>query len=425
MIMTKSKMSLTSGQIAVTSKTKSNGGNRKVNPENLFLELEKCLDNEVFYAIAEQMLEEVSDIGILIQAATFVRQRVPGGTYYSAYFWAKILTVLNKDNHSTGARLKIQEECERLRLDYSILKPAITEGSLFREVLGQITDLKILREVSPSIFENARKQKGRGAEYLIEAIRYLAQKPNISAHEVHQNWCRLHGSIRANLDIIKPSDWWAFSHPKWRQEEDFPGSIPGEVYANALYYFAPLTGVAIDAMAGSGMFKRVYDEKEKWQRDLDFQLEIYLFDIDPRRDYIQYHDASEPLPLMADWIFLDPPYFGQSAHLYEGILARTKNYQEYLELMQRIIKAMTDSLNPSGRLCILLPKWSGLNFEDPNYDMPNDVYKIAIDLELKWIDSAHVSRGRQQEAGSALKNNAAKRRRRMRSDTCILNVFEK
>lgn len=177
-------------------------------------------------------------------------------------------------------------------------------------------------------------------------------------------------------------------------------------------------------MAGSGMLKRVYDDREIWQKDSAFNLEIHLFDLYPHRDFIKQHDARQPLPIKADWIFIDPPYYGQSSHLFDDNLASAKNYKEYLELMKEIIVAMSKSLNPTGRLCVFLPKWSGLRPEEPNYNVPSDVYSFAIDAGLKWIDTAFVSRGRQQEGGSALKNQAAKRDRRMRSDTCVLNVFE-
>ena len=59
-----------------------------------------------------------------------------------------------------------------------------------------------------------------------------------------------------------------------------------------LYYFAPQVGVVVDPMAGSGMLKRVYDDRELWQKDLNFNLEIYLYDLHPCRDYIEKHDAK-------------------------------------------------------------------------------------------------------------------------------------
>jgi hypothetical protein len=265
----------------------------------------------------------------------------------------------------------------------------------------------------------------RAKDYLIEAVEFLEINPEATHTQVHRNWCQKNGSIKANLDIIKPSDWWALSHPKWRKEEDFSGSIPGEVYANALYYFAPRSGIAVDPMAGSGMLKRVYDDRDRWQKDSDFKLKIKLFDVCPRRRFIKKHDARTPLPLKADWIFIDPSYYGQSSHLFDDQLASAKDYDSYLAVMEEIVSALAKSLNPNGRLCIFLPKWSGLRPEDPNHDIPSDVSAMAIACGLNWLDTTYVSRGRQQEPGSATKNNTAKRDRRMRSDTCVLNVFEK
>jgi hypothetical protein len=148
-------------------------------------------------------------------------------------------------------------------------------------------------------------------------------------------------------------------------------------------------------------------------------------DLYPRRRFIKKHDARTPLPIKADWIFIDLSYYGQSSHLFDDQLASAKSYDSYLSIMKEIIAALAESLNPDGRLCIFLPKWSELRPEDPNHDVPSDVSAMAIACGLSWLDTTYVSRGRQQEPGSATKNNMAKRDRRMRSDTCVLNVFEK
>ena len=134
---------------------------------------------------------------------------------------------------------------------------------------------------------------------------------------------------------------------------------------------------------------------------------------------------KKPLPIKADWIFLDPPYFGQSSHLFKDEFALSKDKNHYLSLLEEVIEAMAESLNPNGKLCIFLPKWSGTLPEDPNSNIPADAYAFAIESGLHWIDTTFVSRGRQQNPGSAIQNNIAKRDRRMRSDTCVLNVFEK
>ncbi len=381
------------------------------------------VDNSEFYDLAEAILTEIEDPKDIVRAAEAASKRQPGGAFYRAKLWAKISYLL--ESNKKEANSEFRALCQLVDLHPNQAKDYINQGKAIEIVENSGITTNHLREAPLTLFQYAQRQKEKAGEYLIEAAKILEQDSSLSPTKIHQKWCQKNGGIKANLDIIKPSDWWAFGHPKWRKDEDFPGSIPGEIYANALYYFSPKTGIAVDAMAGSGMFKRVYDDRERWQKDSNFDLSIYLFDLNPCRDFIQKHDARKPLPIKADWIFIDPPYFGQSNHLFSGDLATARDYTEYLELLKEVILALTDSLLPNGKLCIFLPKWSGLKPEDPNYDVPADAYSIAINGGLHWIDAAFVSRARQQEPGSAMKNNVAKRDRRMRSDTCVLNIFEK
>jgi hypothetical protein len=383
------------------------------------------VESREFYDLAETILAEIKDPNDVVKCAEVASKRQPGGAFYRAKLWAKISHLLEEIGNEKKQTLELRQLCELVGLHPNKAKGYIIQGKAIESVEKAFINTGNLREAPHALFQYAQRQKDRAGEYLIEAAKIFEKKSSATPTQIHREWCHKNGSIQANLDIIKPSDWWAFGHPKWRKEEDFPGSIPGEIYANALYYFAPKTGVAVDAMAGSGMFKRVYDDRERWQKDSAFDLEIHLLDIHPCRNFIQNHDARKPLPIKADWIFIDPPYFGQSNHLFDGDLAAAKDYTEYLELLKEVIVALTASLLPNGKLCIFLPKWSGLKPENPNYDVPADAYSLAINAGLHWIDAAFVSRARQQEPGSARKNNAAKRYRRMRSDTCVLNVFEK
>ena len=380
------------------------------------------VDSDSFFEIADNILDKIKDARCLAECGQLARRREPGGSYYGAKFWARSFEFLESDDGET--KQQFSRLCKEVQVSPSKATSYVEQGKAIKLVEYAVSN-KALRKAPLAVLENAQRFNGKAAQYLMRAAILLEINPEATPRQIHTQWCDINGSVKSNLDIIKPSDWWAFSHPKWRQEKNFPGSIPGEIYANALYYFAPRTGVAIDAMAGSGMLKRVYDDRERWQKDLDFDLDIYLFDLYPRRDFIQCHDAIQPLPMMADWIFLDPPYFGQSRHLYEGSLALEHDYQRYLIHLSQVLSALSMSLNPGGNLCLFLPKWSGLTLKDQNHDVPTDAYALAVNAGLKWIDTAYVSRGRQQEPGSAIKNNSAKRIRRMRSDTCVLNIFQK
>jgi len=379
------------------------------------------VDSDSFFGVADNILGAIKDFRCLAECAELARRREPGGAYYRAKFWKRSHDLLKEEADGKKCFSLI---CKELQVPPSKARSCVEQGEAISVAEIAVSN-KALRRAPLAVFENALRCQNKSSQYLMRAAIRLEVDPDTTARQLHNNWCEINGSIKSNLDIIKPSDWWAFSHPKWRQEDNFPGSIPGEIYANALYYFAPQIGVVVDAMAGSGMLQRVYDDRERWQKEMDFDLDIHLFDLYPRREYIRCHDARNPLPVAADWIFLDPPYFGQSSHLYDGDLALATNYAEYIQIMQKIVEAMAYSLKPKGRLCLFLPKWSGLKQDDPNHNIPSDVSSLAVQAGLTWIDVAFVSRGRQQEPGSALKNISAKRIRRMRSDTCVLNVFEK
>jgi uncharacterized ParB-like nuclease family protein len=237
------------------------------------------------------------------------------------------------------------------------------------------------------------------------------------------------GEIPSDMDIIKPSNWWVFGCPKW-QQDGFRGSIPGEIYANALYYFAPERGVAADGMAGSGMLRRVYDDRHRWQKERRFDLDIRLYDLYPREPFasqynIQRHDMTTPLPEPVDWLFVDPPYFRIAADFLDGELAQTQDYDRYRDLMRQVIEAARDSLCPGGVFCLFIAPYVDINEPGSFIDIPADTYRIALESGLRMIFRVYVSRGEQQRRGAGMTNLKAKRLRRMFCDVCELQVFEK
>ena len=84
--------------------------------------------------------------------------------------------------------------------------------------------------------------------------------------------------------VIRPSDSWNFGRLQWPRidGEDGYGYIPGDLYANCLWYYARDGDVVVDPMAGSGMLRRVWDERELWQGADAIDLEIVMSDLAPR-----------------------------------------------------------------------------------------------------------------------------------------------
>ena len=276
------------------------------------------------------------------------------------------------------------------------------------------------------LIEIARIQEPQRRRAVIEMI--SNQKSTLSVREAVRQYRIQKGEIQAELDIIKPSNWWAFGRPKWPQE-GFPGSIPGEIYANALYYFAPDQGIAADGMAGSGMLRRVYEDRQLWQKNRQFNLEIRLFDLFPREPWahkygIETHDMTRPLPTQVDWLFVDPPYFRTAADFMEGELAQTQDYNRYRSIMRQAIEAARDSLRPGGIFCLLTTPYTNINDAQNSFiDIPADMYQLGMESGLKVVFRAYVSRGEQQRRAAGMMNLKAKRLRQMFGDVCELLVF--
>lgn len=256
----------------------------------------------------------------------------------------------------------------------------------------------------------------------------LGKNPPKTVRDAVRNYRIDNGEISAELDVIKPSTWWSFGQPKWLQE-GFRGSIPGEIYANALYYFAPSKGIAADGMAGSGMLKRIYDDRELWQKDRRFNLKIKLYDLYPREPFssnygITCHDMTQPLEEKVDWLFIDPPYFRIASTLYEGELAKSNDYKVYLGLMRKVIDAAKQSLKPNGTFCLFTTAY--ININDPDgkpLDVPKDLLDIAIKKKFVPHYRIYVSRGEQQRRGGGMLNIKAKAIQKPFSDVCELLVF--
>jgi hypothetical protein len=204
----------------------------------LVARLHDVVDSQTFFDTAEAVLTQISSSTDLARCAELVGRREPGGAYYRAKFWARSERIRSQSENGyprkTLGLLSIEAG-----VNYYVAKSYIAQGQALESAAAEsaqaeaegraFVDTRNLREAPAAIFQYALSQKERASEYLIEAASILEENPRITAVAIHNRWCQENGGIKANLDIIKPSDWWAFSHPKWRKEDDFPGSIPGEV----------------------------------------------------------------------------------------------------------------------------------------------------------------------------------------------------
>ena len=156
---------------------------------------------------------------------------------------------------------------------------------------------------------------------------------------------------RQHCPIIQPTDNWDITrvhYPRIDPDETY-GYLPGDLYANALYYFAPAGGLVVAPMAGSGMIHHVYLDRALWAkgRTEPMEIELRMFDLVPRGPYatlIKPWDLCAgfpPIERAPDYVILDPPYLGMVRGQYSSLAGDLANMgeAEWIAAMHRIAYA--------------------------------------------------------------------------------------
>jgi hypothetical protein len=234
--------------------------------------------------------------------------------------------------------------------------------------------------------------------------------------------------------LIKPSDNWNFSAIFYGRidGEDGHGYIPGEVYANALWYYTKPGDVVVDPMAGSGQIFRVYDDRARWMRPKVWELDIHAFDLTPRGPYadrIGQHDLRHGFPLdRADYVFLDVPYFGMVKGQYSDSPDDMANMD--LETWRTSIVAIAMACAGAqevSKLCTVVSP----NFRDFTTGeailAPRLIQRAFEDAGYVLHDMAYASRRIQQTQtpAMAMMNNYAREQRVMLTDISEVLTFRK
>lgn len=235
--------------------------------------------------------------------------------------------------------------------------------------------------------------------------------------------------------LIKPSDNWNFAKVEYGRIDESGeshGYIPGEIYANCFWYYAPNGGEVCDLMAGSGQAMRVYEDRERWGRGREVEFNLRMFDRLPRgryKDQIEQLDATAGLPTdyHPDYIFMDVPYFGQVVGAYSKDTDDIANMDlaAWSEAMQAVAASCAAAQSPSG-LCTVMA---------PNYcDWEHGRIMICDLLRQWWVAAGYVlhdvaySTRRIQQAQNptmAKTNTKAKRERLMLSDMAEIQTFKR
>ena len=220
--------------------------------------------------------------------------------------------------------------------------------------------------------------------------------------------------------VIRPTDNWNFSNLRWPRIDGVEGYgyIPGDVYANCLWYYARDGDSVWDPMAGSGMVLHVWKERHSWLEDRLSDLTVAASDLNPRGPYGQQiirQDLLEDLPQESfDYIIMDPPYPGLASGQYSDSPNDLANMDphEWGEALRAIAQGFFDRQPSNGRCTVVIP--NSRNLVTGQRDLfPDVVRSIFRGAGYHLYDTTYASRRTQQKQGRrmAILNNQARRAR--------------
>ncbi len=255
--------------------------------------------------------------------------------------------------------------------------------------------------------------------------------PAMTENEVRE----LRGSVRESIpQVIRPTDNWNFSSLYWPRIDGWEGHgyIPGDLYANCLWYYARDGDTVVDPMAGSGMLLKVWEDRNKWSNGSIDDLKIVLSDLRPRGPYvnhIQECDLLESVPVArADYIIVDPPYCGLVSGQYSDFRSDLANMlpPDWISAMNVIAKRFSCVQPDDGRCTVIVPN-SRFIATGERILFPEIVRHVFEEAGYYLFDVAYASRRTQQKQGRrmGILNNKARREKVPLADIAEVLTFVK
>ena len=238
---------------------------------------------------------------------------------------------------------------------------------------------------------------------------------------------------RQHCPIIKPTDNWDITrvhYPRIDPDETY-GYLPGDLYANALYYFAPAGGLVVAPMAGSGMIHHVYLDRALWAkgRTEPMEIELRMFDLVPRgphKPLIERHDLLSGFPPVErppDYVILDPPYLGMVRGQYSRLADDLANMDATgWEAATRCIAQGCGAVGAK-RCTIIVPRsvdhigWSSVHCPE----IVREAWKAA---GYRLRCTCYASKHTQQHPGMARWNSIAREHREPIADVAEVLTFD-
>jgi hypothetical protein len=219
---------------------------------------------------------------------------------------------------------------------------------------------------------------------------------------------------------LKEKNVWSFDTADLRfGKANYKGRLPGQVVANALFYYTEPGSIVVDPFAGSGTLGDVIDVLPYFS-----DRKYKLYDIEPADARITRHDVIRMgIPEQSesvDYVFLDPPSEFYSAKAADGTEQEPSvAMADFLLKFKGLTRETQRILKPGGKVSVVVePAITSKGY----LDFPFELTKLFSDLGLRVIGKVYLPR---HSSSGPKKLVSAEVRKLLASDCRELLTFQK
>lgn len=219
---------------------------------------------------------------------------------------------------------------------------------------------------------------------------------------------------------LKERNVWSFEAADLRfGRSGFKGRLPGQIVANALFYYTEPGAVVVDPFAGSGTLGDIVDILPYFNN-----RKYKLYDLEPVDPRIKRHDVlNMGIPEQSDsvdYLFLDPPMEFYSAQAPDGVeLEPSVALADFKLKFKGLSREAHRILKPGGKVSVIVePAFTSKGF----LDFPFELTRVFTEQNFKSIGKTYLPR---RSAAGLKKLVSADAHKQLASDCRELLTFQK
>ncbi len=219
---------------------------------------------------------------------------------------------------------------------------------------------------------------------------------------------------------LKERNVWSFDTPDLRfGKSNYKGRLPGQVVANALFYYTEPGSLVVDPFAGSATLGDVIDVLPYFS-----DRKYKLYDLEPVDPRITRNDALRMgIPEQSDsvdYVFLDPPAEFYSARASDGTEQEPSVVMaDFFLKFKGLVRETHRILKPGGKVSVIAePAFTSKDY----LDFPFELTKLFSELGFKTIGKTYLPR---RSGVGPKKIVSAEARKELASDCREMLTFQK